>query len=114
MPDNANRSPAVESLKQEQARQRERIGKGELDKGLEDTFPASDPLSVTSTSIPSGRTDTDKAERVRVNPDPTALLGSDVAEAPTILGDIRIMIRERPLSAVGIVAAVAYLLGASR
>jgi hypothetical protein len=112
MPDNANRSPAVESLKQEQARQRERIGKGELDKGLEDTFPASDPLSVTSTSIPSGRTDTDKAERVRVNPDPTALLGSDVA--PTILGDIRIMVRERPLSAVGIVAAVAYLLGASR
>ncbi len=102
MPDKANRSPAVESLKQEQARQRERIGKSELDKGLEDTFPASDPLSATSTSIPSGRTKTDKAERV------------SVADAATILGDFRIMVRERPLSAVGIVAAVAYIWGASR
>lgn len=114
MPDNANKSPAVESLKQEQARQRSRAKKGELDKGLEDTFPASDPVSMTSTSIPSGRTDVDKAEWVRVNPDPTALPESDVAEAPTILGDIRNLVRERPLAAAGIVAAVAYLWGATR
>ncbi|MCV9966813.1 hypothetical protein OIU34_33700 [Pararhizobium sp. BT-229] len=112
MPDNANKSPAVESLKQGQARERGRSSKDELDKGLEDTFPASDPVSVTSTSIPSGRTDAEMAERVRVNPDPTAP-GSDAAE-PTILGDIRIMVRERPLAAAGIVAAVAYLWGASR
>lgn len=26
----------------------------QLDEGLEDTFPASDPVSVTSTSIPTG------------------------------------------------------------
>lgn len=114
MPDNANKSPAVESLKQEQARQRERTAKGELDKGLEDTFPASDPVSMTITSIPSGRTDADKAERVRVNPDPTALVSEVTEEARTILGDIRNMVRERPLAAVGIVAAVAYLWGATR
>lgn len=114
MPDNANKSPAVESLKQERARQRERTAKGELDKGLEDTFPASDPVSMTTTSIPSGRTDADKAEQVRVNPDPTAI-GPEIAEeAPTLLADISNIVRERPLAAVGIVATVAYLLGARR
>ena len=35
MPENANKSPAVESLKQERTRQRERTAKGELDKGSE-------------------------------------------------------------------------------
>ena len=114
MPENANKSPAVESLKQERARQRERTAKGELDKGLEDTFPASDPVSMTITSIPSGRTDTDEAEQVRVNPDPTALVREIAVEPPTLLGDIRNIVRERPLAAVGIVATVAYLLGASR
>ena len=114
MPSNANKSPAVESLKQERARQREPTAKGELDKGLEDTFPASDPVSMTITSIPSGRTDTDEAEQVRVNPDPTALVREIAVEPPTLLGDIRNIVRERPLAAVGIVATVAYLLGASR
>jgi hypothetical protein len=114
MPNDANMSPAVESLKQERARQRERTAKGALDKGLEDTFPASDPVSMTTTSIPAGRTDADTAEQVRVNPDPTALVPEIAKEAPTLLGDIRNMVRERPLAAVGIVATVAYLWGASR
>ncbi len=61
-------SPAVESMKREQARQRRKGSKGELDKGLEDTFPASDPVSITRTSIPAGRTDHEEAERVKAQP----------------------------------------------
>ncbi|MBW9065888.1 hypothetical protein JNB71_21505 [Rhizobium herbae] len=114
MPDNASKSPAVESLKQERARQRDRTARGELDKGLEATFPASDPVSTTITSIPSGRADADMAEQVRVNPDPTALAPEVAKDAGTILGDIRTLVRKRPLAAVGIVAAAAYLWGASR
>jgi ElaB/YqjD/DUF883 family membrane-anchored ribosome-binding protein len=49
-----------------------------------------------------------------LNPDPTAL-GPEIAEeAPTLLADIRNIVRERPLAAVAIVATVAYLLGTSR
>lgn len=114
MPDNANKSPAVESLKQERARQRERTAKGELHKGLEDTFPASDPVSMTITSIPSGRTDADEAEQVRVNPDPTALVPEVAEDERTILGDIKKLVREHPLAAIGVVATAAYLWGASR
>lgn len=63
------KSPAVESMKQEQAEQRKKAARGPLDKGLEDTFPASDPVSTTSTGIPSGRTDADEADRVKKDPD---------------------------------------------
>lgn len=58
-------SPAVKSVEIEQADQRERASKGHLDIGLEDTFPASDPVSATHTAIPAGRTDADEADRVR-------------------------------------------------
>ncbi|WP_105382786.1 hypothetical protein [Neorhizobium alkalisoli] len=51
MPDDTRISPAVESMKKEQAKQRELGQKGELEKALEDTFPASDPVSaITSTA----------------------------------------------------------------
>ncbi|MGY5794907.1 hypothetical protein ACXHXM_32545 len=63
MPD-PKKSPAVQSMLKEQARQRKTARKGDLDKGLENTFPASDPVSATTTSIPAGRTDTDEAARV--------------------------------------------------
>lgn len=48
-------SPAVRSLKREQEeKSHKNMGKTlveqELDEGLEDTFPASDPVSVTSTT----------------------------------------------------------------
>jgi hypothetical protein len=43
-------SPAVKSLQEEQARQASADAKGKLQKGLEDTFPASDPVSATNTS----------------------------------------------------------------
>jgi hypothetical protein len=57
-PKDARQSPAVKSL------QREKLKRGydspdddleeELEEGLEDTFPASDPVSVISSSIPGG------------------------------------------------------------
>ncbi|WP_312366537.1 hypothetical protein [Ensifer sp.] len=62
-------SPAVQSLKQERAEQDARKRKGQLQEGLEDTFPASDPVSVTSTSIPSGRTDAAEAQKVKDQPE---------------------------------------------
>lgn len=50
-------SPAVQSMREEQNRQRAAAGSGTLDKGLEATLPASDPVSTTITSIPAGRAD---------------------------------------------------------
>ncbi|CAD7028292.1 hypothetical protein RHAB21_01491 [Pseudorhizobium halotolerans] len=44
-------SPAVRSIKKERAQQRTSEGKSELDEGLEDTFPASDPVAATDTAI---------------------------------------------------------------
>ncbi len=43
------KSAAVRSLEQER---RAENSEQELEEGLEDTFPASDPVSVTSTGIP--------------------------------------------------------------
>jgi hypothetical protein len=54
----SNKSAAVRSLEREQRRKADR--EEELEEGLEDTFPASDPVSVTETSIP-GRPDKGKA-----------------------------------------------------
>lgn len=57
-PDSPKTSPAVKSLEREQSKQkhetRKQIVEGELDEGLEDTFPASDPVSVTSSTRPGG------------------------------------------------------------
>jgi hypothetical protein len=162
MPDTKRSSPAVESLKNERATQQVRARKGDLDKGLEDTFPASDPVSATRTSIPTGRADADEAERVRRNPEtePAPLvdqalgsvrertgegsvdprireqieaLRSEVArlsesaskiasgstriakaEARSYLNDLKERIRSQPLTVLGMVAAVAFVLGASR
>ena len=50
------KSPAVKSLereKREQDKQADTLEQ-ELEEGLEDSFPASDPVSVTSSSIPGG------------------------------------------------------------
>lgn len=44
-------SPAVQSLQQEQDKQKKKAGKGELQEGLEDTFPASDPVSATNPAV---------------------------------------------------------------
>ena len=51
--DASDKSPAVVSLNREQS-QDKREPSDELEEGLEDTFPASDPVSITSTAV-SGR-----------------------------------------------------------
>ncbi|MDX3928250.1 MAG: hypothetical protein QHC90_20895 [Shinella sp.] len=65
MPDENRKSPAVESMEQEQAAQREKEQKGQLEEGLEDTFPASDPVSTVASTIPAGRADSAEAEKVK-------------------------------------------------
>lgn len=54
--DDAKKSPAVKSLEREKRTQKRNANdrEEELDEGLEDSFPASDPVSVTSSSIPGG------------------------------------------------------------
>ena len=55
-PDDTKKSPAVKSLEREKRRQTHDadLREEELEEGLEDSFPASDPVSVTSSSIPGG------------------------------------------------------------
>jgi hypothetical protein len=55
----AKKSPAVKSLEREKRKQERKSQTGgleeeELEEGLEDSFPASDPVSVTSSTIPGG------------------------------------------------------------
>ncbi|EPE95138.1 hypothetical protein [Rhizobium grahamii] len=153
MADDPKNSPAVQSMRKEQAEQRRRARKGELEAGLEDTFPASDPVSVTHTAIPAGRTDTESADRISAAPDPYptgddlseahdkkdavrenvravrhdaaklkeslsgAAAGSvDVVRARTrgALDDIENSIREKPITAMAVVAAIAFVFGATR
>lgn len=45
---NKGKSPAVKSLEEER---RHPGTESELEEGLEDTFPASDPISITDTTI---------------------------------------------------------------
>lgn len=64
----AKKSPAVRSLEHEQ--HEEPSAEQELEEGLEDTFPASDPISITGTAIPgSGETgqgqDGDRAQEAQ-------------------------------------------------
>lgn len=51
-PKSARKTPAVRSLERE--RHHEANAEQELEEGLEDTFPASDPVSITGTSISGG------------------------------------------------------------
>ena len=53
------KSPAVRSLDREKQKLRA-LKEAELEEGLEDKFPARDPASVTSTSIPGGPKDVRK------------------------------------------------------
>ncbi len=49
-------SPAVVSLRSARAASDTRTMEEQLDEGLESSFPASDPVAVTSSGIPTGRT----------------------------------------------------------
>jgi hypothetical protein len=102
------------SLEKEQAWQRSKGGEAELHSALEDTFPASDPVSMTVSSVPTGRTNADEAERVRVNPDPADMTPKISEDVTTIVDDMRKLLRKNPFTSVGIVAAVAYLWGQTR
>jgi hypothetical protein len=159
MPD-TDKSPAVQSLQREQASQRERSSKGALETGLEDSFPASDPVSVTHSSASGGRADVDEAERVLLKhgdedavdaarrstgQDRDAFAGSDPrnrnmralrrdaahiletasevvsgakalakAEVRGAMGSIKERIREKPIAAMAVVAALAFIFGATR
>lgn len=108
------KSPAVQAYEDDKARQRERDADGDLDTGIEDSFPASDPISMTRTSVPAGRIDSNEAERVKIDPDPTAPPSNVGENVRTVLGDIRTIIADRPLTALGIVAAAGYLWGLTR
>jgi hypothetical protein len=56
------KTSAVKSLEKER---RAEIAEEELEEGLEDTFPASDPVSVTSSAIPGGPAKPGKAKSVK-------------------------------------------------
>lgn len=53
-PDTSAKSPAVESFNQERAETDHDGPEAELEQGLEDSFPASDPVSATSTTVTGG------------------------------------------------------------
>ena len=61
-PKSVRKTPAVRSFEHER---REGVSaEEELEEGLEDTFPASDPVSITSTSIPGAPARPGKAKTV--------------------------------------------------
>lgn len=56
-------SPAVVSLRSARSAGDAGTLEEQLDEGLESSFPASDPVSVTGSSIPSGRADAEEASK---------------------------------------------------
>jgi ElaB/YqjD/DUF883 family membrane-anchored ribosome-binding protein len=121
-------SPAVISLLNEQAEQTTRR-KTRLDKGLEDTFPASDPVSVTNSATATGTTppesDTGSREQLRTMRRDVENLRHRIGATgagtsrmarveATIQRRLRRAVSEKPLATLGLVAAVAFLLGTMR
>ncbi|MFC3073198.1 hypothetical protein [Shinella pollutisoli] len=136
MQDNSN-SPAVQSLRREQAGQAARSSKSRLQEGLEETFPASDPVSVTHTATAGADPDEAGTERPGLHPsdaDPldelealrrdvkrlrhqvgsvtTGMGGLARSEMQALQRDARHAVRQRPLSSLGLVAAVSFTIGA--
>jgi hypothetical protein len=95
-----NKSPAVESYEREKARQARLGPQSSLEKGLEDTFPASDPVSMTITSIPAGRAAGTAPGKPR--------------DAAGVLDALQASIRSRPFASVALATAVGYLYGLTR
>lgn len=125
-----DKSPAVEALEAEQARKR---SVDPLDEGLEDTFPASDPVSASTTAIPSGsrrKAEPSDAPRVdealesilehRDDPyvEPREQLAALRDEAESLryraAEDVRSRIRSNPWQAVGLAAVVGFIVGMTR
>lgn len=101
-------SPAVQAYEGDKARQLKEKAKGGLDQALEDTFPASDPVSHTITSVPTGRVDPVEAERVKAGE-----LGEHASRSSPA-NSLGTFIRENPLTALTLTAAIAWILGATR
>ncbi|KXG86936.1 hypothetical protein ATO67_02160 [Agrobacterium bohemicum] len=53
-PNDGRESPAAESLNNERATTHDADADADLEEGLEDSFPASDPVSATSTTVSGG------------------------------------------------------------
>lgn len=123
------RSPAVEALDLEKARQR---NADPLDEGLEDTFPASDPVSVLATGTASGAgllmsSDAPRVDQAleavlkhRDDPyvEPRAQLAALRDEVESLqhraADDVRSRIRNNPWQAVGLAAVAGFIFGITR
>ena len=123
------KSPAVQALKAEQARQR---SVNPLDEGLEGTFPASDPVSITTTAIPTGTSRSAPSDAPRVDQalqsiheyrgDPyvepreqLAALKDEVESLRYRATDhARTSIRRNPWQAVGLAVVVGFIFGITR
>lgn len=103
-------SPAVRSWEIEQASQRQ-LPENALDNGLKETFPASDPISGTTTTIAEGRVDPAPDQRLE-GPEQKTIRA--VPQVPNYLEDCRAWIRKRPLTAVALTAFFVWIAGASR
>jgi len=124
-------------MRKEQKEQRSRARRGDLDTGLQDSFPASDPVSATHSAVPMGRADAEAADRVKRQPnfdafsedlppgeeasrttdstsDRASPIGTSEMDARSMVRDIKARIRAQPLTAVAVAAAIAYVFGATR
>jgi hypothetical protein len=146
---NPTKSPAVEAY--DKHKDEQRAGQEDsLDEGLEDTFPASDPVSATQSTTTTtydpnaaideeryplveeamrstgeigksgvqDRTSTFRRDASRLSDRASEVASGAVAvgkgEVKSALQSLKGIIRERPLTAVGIVAALAWFWGATR
>ncbi|WP_296076957.1 hypothetical protein [uncultured Agrobacterium sp.] len=121
-------SPAVSSLHDEQAKQRS--DDGQLQQGLEDTFPASDPVSHTMTTTATPTITSENTDDIEDTPKVDEALAAVRARShtPTVSASGRIagreirsvrqtiadQVREHPLSALGLAALAGYVWGMTR
>ncbi|MBB3313380.1 ElaB/YqjD/DUF883 family membrane-anchored ribosome-binding protein [Rhizobium sp. BK196] len=91
-----SKSPAVEAYELDKARKQQQEKDGDLDKALEDTFPASDPVSHSVTSVAG------------------APAASEKADSENLLDAIRAWVKDNPIAAVAVTAAVAWVIGSRR
>ena len=117
-------SPAVKSLRDEQAQQ-SATPQTRLEEGLEETFPASDPVSITSTVTAGGATtgSTGHLEELRTLWDDLANLRQRTGAVAAGAGDLvceemaaldrsaRRIIDDKPFTALAAVAAASFVLG---
>lgn len=97
-----NQSPAVQSLRKEQKQQRSRPA-NELDKALEDTFPASDPASLTHTAVAGG-----------IGPEADRFGSQEQSNNKLAAFAVERRIRERPIASLLAAAAIGFVFGVTR